>query len=134
MMMASSVLLEGRNRALACERVGVPIATRIYDGPNTLTFVVSENVKRRHLAVGQRAFLALAVEERLVERAKERQVEHAGTAPGRPKRPEVDLLQVIGEHAGPLQRAPQARDFGGQSTGTSARSLRQAKRGRARAP
>jgi ParB-like chromosome segregation protein Spo0J len=57
------VLLDGRNRARACEAAGVNITTRIYTGGDPVGFVVSMNLTRRHLTTGQRAMLALEVEQ-----------------------------------------------------------------------
>ena len=59
----AGVLLDGRNRARACEAAGVNITTRIYTGGDPVGFVVSMNLTRRHLTTGQRAMLALEVEQ-----------------------------------------------------------------------
>lgn len=78
-------VLDGRHRARACEEVGARLHSREYDGDDPAAFVISENVHRRHLTTSQRAVIALAFLPYHEQRAKERQREHAGTAPGRTK-------------------------------------------------
>jgi len=56
-----TVLLDGRNRILACQLAGAEIIHRQYHGTDPIGFIVSENIRRRHLTAGQRAFLALEV-------------------------------------------------------------------------
>jgi ParB-like nuclease domain len=53
-----STILDGRNRALACERAGVELITEIYNGTDHLGFVVSANLHRRHLSTMKRAEIA----------------------------------------------------------------------------
>jgi hypothetical protein len=50
-------LLDGRNRALACELAGVVPATVVYDG-NPWLYSLSKNQHRRHMAVDQIALVA----------------------------------------------------------------------------
>ena len=49
------MVLDGRNRLRACEIAGVVPRYEVYEGDNPLGFVVSLNIKRRHLEAGQRA-------------------------------------------------------------------------------
>ncbi len=55
-------VLDGRNRLLACRLVNVE--PEFYDwqpeGRSPLTWVLSQNTRRRHLTQGQKAFVALA--------------------------------------------------------------------------
>ncbi len=51
------LLLDGRNRALACEMAGVEPATAIFDG-DPLRFSLSRNKHRRHLTTDQIAIIA----------------------------------------------------------------------------
>lgn len=53
-------IIDGRHRARACEELGLPVATQIYEGDesNLVAFVVSLNLHRRHLDESQRAMVA----------------------------------------------------------------------------
>jgi hypothetical protein len=53
------LLLDGRNRVAACEKVGVPLRTRTYTGDDPIGFSISQNMKRRHLTPGQRDYVGL---------------------------------------------------------------------------
>ena len=57
-------ILDGRNRFRASEVAGVDCPTQNYEGDNPLGFVISMNIKRRHLSPGQLAFVALEIEQR----------------------------------------------------------------------
>jgi hypothetical protein len=45
-----ALMLDGRNRQLACERIGVPLQTVEYKGDDPIGFVISANKERRHLS------------------------------------------------------------------------------------
>lgn len=51
-------ILDGRNRQRAAAVAGFPCPTRTYDGDDPLGFVISLNLKRRHLDTSQRAMVA----------------------------------------------------------------------------
>ena len=54
-------IIDGRNRWLACQRVGFEPPSETYigaDGPELVRFVLSLNEKRRHLDASQRAMVA----------------------------------------------------------------------------
>lgn len=55
------MILDGRNRYRACEIAGIEPMTRGYLGDNPLAFVVSANLKRRHLTESQRGIAAAQV-------------------------------------------------------------------------
>lgn len=68
-----TVLLDGRNRLAACEKAGVKVTTRTYEGDDPIGFVLSQNLHRRHLTTGQRAAVAAAIRPLYREQAKARQ-------------------------------------------------------------
>jgi hypothetical protein len=51
-------ILDGRNRHRAARAAGISYETKYYTGPDPLAFVVSLNLKRRHLSESQRAMVA----------------------------------------------------------------------------
>ena len=54
-------ILEGRNRYRAAAAAGVTCPMRPYEGDDPLAFVISLNLKRRHLSESQRALVAAKV-------------------------------------------------------------------------
>ena len=51
-------ILDGRNRATACQRLGIEPKTVEYTGDDPVAFVLSKNLHRRHLTTSQRAMIA----------------------------------------------------------------------------
>jgi N6-adenosine-specific RNA methylase IME4/ParB-like chromosome segregation protein Spo0J len=72
-----NAIIDGRNRWRACEELGITPATREYQGDASMSvlvsFVLSLNLKRRHLSSSQKAVIALEVEQLLATEARERQ-------------------------------------------------------------
>ena len=67
-------IVDGRNRHRACIETETEPRFRTWDGSGSLvSFVVSMNLKRRHLTSGQRATIALDMLPALEQEAKERQ-------------------------------------------------------------
>lgn len=58
-MIQGGVLLDGRNRLLACEMSGVKPEYREYEGTNLVAFIIGANIHRRHLTESQRAMVAV---------------------------------------------------------------------------
>lgn len=66
-------ILDGRNRARACELAGVAIKTTKYRGDDPIGYAFSLNEKRRHLTTSQRAALAAEAKPMYEAEAKKRQ-------------------------------------------------------------
>lgn len=71
-------ILEGRNRHNAALQAGVTPTYAHYTGHDPITFVLQENLHRRHLTSSQKAVIALELETVLAEEAKKRQQEAGG--------------------------------------------------------
>ena len=52
------LVLDGRNRLVACERAGVEPRFETYQGEDPIAFVMSANVHRRHMTDAQRTIIA----------------------------------------------------------------------------
>ena len=138
----AGVLLDGRNRARACEAAGVNITTRIYTGGDPVGFVVSMNLTRRHLTTGQRAMLALEVEQLIAETNRAgRPVAVPFVIDGQEwfdeldDNDEVDGEQVIVAELRQLNsREGKSVEQAAKVTGTSGRAVSQAKRVAAASP
>jgi hypothetical protein len=87
-------ILDGRNRYLACQRLGLQPKIRNYTGKDPVSFVISLNLHRRHLNESQRAAVAVKLKKLYAGEAKQRQVEHGHTAPGRGKTLSANLREV----------------------------------------
>jgi DNA modification methylase/ParB-like chromosome segregation protein Spo0J len=70
------VLLDGRNRALACQKAGVKPGIEKYDGDTSEDgierWIVSTNLRRRHLNESQRGIIGARIKKREAERAAKR--------------------------------------------------------------
>jgi N6-adenosine-specific RNA methylase IME4 len=75
-------ILDGRNRYLACGEAGVKPRFEVYSGDEPVSFVISKNLKRRHLNGSQKAMIATEIRPALEEEARKRQA-HGMTAPGK---------------------------------------------------
>lgn len=54
-------LIDGRNRARACEQLGIVPECKVYEGDDVWQYVVSQNLHRRHLSDSQRAMIAAQI-------------------------------------------------------------------------
>lgn len=94
------LILDGRNRLLACEQVQVDPHFRRYGGEDPVGDVVAFNLKRRHLKASQR--MAAAVEagklrKALEERAKQRMAEGgSGGTDSTPSKTRDELGKTFG--------------------------------------
>jgi 16S rRNA G966 N2-methylase RsmD len=122
-------LLDGRNRAAACRESGVEPRFRVYEGNDPISFVVSLNLKRRHLTAGQKAMLALEVLSAYEEQGRQLKAEGAKVAGrGRP------LGKVGADLHQPIERDPRSADKAAGVVGVSGRAVAQAKRIEKHAP
>jgi N6-adenosine-specific RNA methylase IME4 len=123
--MLDGMILDGRNRFRACQEVGVKPIFREYEGDEPAAFVISLNLKRRHLDKSQSATVAVEFLPFLEEEAKERQ-RIAGEIYGKGQ-PKVDkkVYQPINDR---VERAPQPIDIAAQMTGTNRQYVSDAKK------
>ena len=132
-------IIDGRNRWRACQEIGIAPVTRTYQGDSSMgalvQFVLSLNLKRRHLTSSQKAVIALEVERLLAEEAKERQRSLAGTRPNTsPNLPELIPEGLEGKATSPPVVRGEAREQAAAITGTNGRYISDAKRLAAEAP
>ncbi len=122
-------IIDGRNRYTACLDAGVQPHFREWDGNGSLvSFVVSLNLKRRHLSSSQRAMAALEVERQLSEEAKANQGRRTDLAPDT-----QNFLEIIPKslpEPQPINAAKQAAEI----LGTNHHYVTDAKRIAAEAP
>jgi len=69
---AEGVLLDGRNRLAACERLGIDPVVRTVSPASETAFIASLNIHRRHMTVGERQALAPMLEESFRDEARKR--------------------------------------------------------------
>lgn len=144
-LLPDGTLLDGRNRLAACELVGVEPTFTSYNGDAPYAFVVSENIKRRHLDTGQAAFLALNFLDELSAEVDRRRK----ATEGRPRKEgkkklgapvhQVSEVKSGEQSATPdaptkAQRAPRAADEAASLVNVSGRAVAQAKRIAEQAP
>jgi len=65
-------ILDGVNRYKACMKLGIDTITEEYEGDDPLSYVISLNIRRRHLDTSQRAMLATEMLPEFEKKAKER--------------------------------------------------------------
>ena len=118
--MHGGVLLDGRNRWRACNEAGVKVRTRRYVGDDPLGFSIAQNVKRRHLDVGQRAAIALRALPLFAAAAAARQREagRRGGEGGRGRKKPLPQDRAKGN-----SRAPTSAALAAKTVGVSARSV-----------
>jgi hypothetical protein len=126
-------IVDGRHRLMACNHLGIACTTREWNGEGgTLAaFVVGLNVDRRHLTQDQRAVVALAMLPFLEQEAKDRQRQHAGTAPGKSKSLTVNLpVSDVSEK----KRNLTSVEIAAKTTGANAKAVQRVKKIAAESP
>jgi len=110
-------IIDGRNRYKACVKAGIePKFCDVTEIGDPIRYVLSMNLHRRHLDAGQRAFVALNVEEYEAKEAKQRQRNSGGDVRNR-NTVQVNLPEPRG----------QARDKAAESLSVSGKSVSDAK-------
>jgi hypothetical protein len=128
-------LLDGRNRLRACEIAGVHPVTRFYTGEDPIGFSISQNMKRRHLTVGQKAAVGAQAEPLYAAEAAKRKAQVIAESNRRraqespdpivADRPQLEGERIVERKTKP---APKARDQAAKTAGTSGRSVARFKR------
>jgi hypothetical protein len=120
-------IIDGRNRARACEALGIEPATREWDGKGSLIgFVLSLNLHRRHLDASQRAMAAANALPYLEEEAKKRQSD-GGKKAGR-GRPAKKVPEFFPEPIPPAPANDESREEAARRFHTNPRYVSDAKR------
>ena len=112
-------ILDGRNRAKACQMAGVKVETKPYTGDNPVAFAFSLNEKRRHLSSGARAALAVEAKPLYEAEAKKRQGQRTDLS-------DANFQQKVAES--------QSRDKAATDFGTNHQYVNQAEKVKAQAP
>lgn len=68
----AGVLLDGRNRVAACKLAGVEPTFIEYTGDSPVAYIISANLKRRHLDKGQKIALAIEIRPHFATEAHQR--------------------------------------------------------------
>jgi hypothetical protein len=124
------VLLDGRNRVAACTRAGVKPRFTTYIGDDPTGYVVSINLRRRHLSEEERAFLAVRlVEVYEQEGRRAKAAAGASAAPGRPEKDSAGLHYLSKQDESKRSTAKAAADVN-----VAPRKVAQAKRIAEQAP
>lgn len=107
-------LLDGRNRLTACQNLGIiPDELDLTKDIDPVAYVVSANLKRRHLTTSQQSMVAAKVEHLYAVGAKERQRDGGRNhGKGQPK--------VVENSSQPI---PKSRDAAGAAVGVSGFSV-----------
>lgn len=120
-------LLDGRNRLRACDLAGVAprFAPWRQNGASKTDWIVSLNLRRRHLNGGQCGMLAVALLPIYEAEARERQRAAGVETQRRKADPQAQLTEILPEA---VRRGNEAREQAGAAVGVSGRTVSDAKR------
>lgn len=96
LVMYQGKILDGRNRARACEKIGIKPKTVDYRGTDPLGYVLSLNLARRHLNESQRAMVAARVSEWSSAGGDRRSADQAANLPNGPTNLPITPRRLIG--------------------------------------
>ena len=118
---ADGKIIDGRNRHKACIETNTPMKFKVWNnGQSLVSFVVSLNLKRRHLSASQRAACALDIKPMLEEEARRRQGAQSHFA---------HVVELIPQH-----ERGKSRDQAGEMFGVSGRYVAEAETVKEKAP
>jgi len=118
-------ILDGVNRYRACEQLGIEPITEEYQGDDALSYVISINIRRRHLTESQRAMLANEMLPEFAKQAKEHSLanlkysgkDHERASPtvsrdtvGPPGRSTTKVGEIFGVSHGSVARAKRIKE------------------------
>jgi hypothetical protein len=103
-------ILDGRNRHRASLEVNVDCPTREYKGDNPLQFVISLNLKRRHLNTSQRAMVAEQLAT--LQHGGDRKSDQAANLPVDTQATAAELLNVSERSVRAARKNPKHRHPG----------------------
>lgn len=132
-LMPDGTLLDGRNRQRACELAGVEMRWKVYGDDDPIGFVLSLNLQRRHLTIGQKAAVGVEVLPLYEAQAKVRMADGG--------RQSTRQLQEVDEGWAELptlqnvkKEKQRARDEAAAAVGVSGKAIAQGKRVATQAP
>ena len=118
-------LLDGRNRAKAAEALKLKMPSKEWKGDDPASWIISQNLHRRHLTESQRAMVSTKLMAHLDAQAKERQ----RAAGGDKKSAEYKANgSVVADLPQPIHEALRARDDAAKMLNVSPRLVSEAKR------
>jgi hypothetical protein len=111
------MILDGRNRAIACERAGVPLRTvPLQEGISPVDYVVAVNLRRRQLTAAQKAVVGAKLAPFYAAEAAERQRVLSGTR-ANPDGTHPEVTEILPEP----DKCGEAREKAAKATGANPR-------------